>query len=248
MKQLPQNFLVVNNEGVFRCYTTFEEVVGLEHLLARHAQHRYVMVKDLAAHPLGMIHLGIHTREGLPFLILEAYQGTMGLETYYRSYSKDGERWIAPRYYTSEHTFEMRCEFDFKVWTEAGFKIFFGINFMEHSLNMWTTYEGQNYRVPFGNIYEDGKICTGEDQRTDLYFRLQPGGWVTNLDLLINNLSASKWNGDAIRSSLVNTIMTLVRFNPDNLQMLPPLNPNLIKDLGINGHPTLAEITKHIIA
>jgi hypothetical protein len=251
MKHLPQNFLAVNHEGVFRVYMSFEEVSGLEQLLARHAQHRLLVVKNVASNPFGIVHLGVHTRDSLPIYILEARQGTMGLVTHYaaRRRAETNETWISPRFFSNERTFETRAEFDFSVWTQAGFKMFFAINLFEHLLHLWTWFEGQNYRVPFGNVYEDGRICSGETEETvEGIMTLNNGGsWSDNLTKLVKHVSESHWNGDAIHTPTVNAITQLVRFDAKNMQMLPPHDATEIIKMGIMGNPTLAEITKQIV-
>lgn len=252
MKNLPSTFLAVNHEGVFRVYMNFEEVAGFDQLVSRHAQHRLILLKNMMKHPNGMIHIGVHTRDGLPILVLDATRGTMSISTHYQQFGgrSADSRWLSPRFYQSETSFQIKCEFDFALWEEAGFRMFFSINLYESNICMWTTYEGQNYRVPLGNVYEDGRICMGGGREEDLlesFFNNQDIGWVDHFTRLIDRLSSSHWNGDTMQPSMIAPISKLVRFHPTSLAMLPPQEAGAIKDLGVMANPTLAELTKSIL-
>lgn len=251
MRSLPSNFLVVNHEGIFRCTTSFEEVVGMDQLLARHAQHKLIVLRNIAAHPFGPVHLAVHTRNELPILILEAKHGFMRLLTQYHPVRRDGDSWISPRFFENDSSFEMECAFDFTVWSTAGFRMFFAINLFENNLAMWTTYNNQNYRVPFGNVFEDGRICMGgglEDHLLSEFFVNKEEGLVNNFTRFIEALASSRWNNDALEPRCVGPISRLVRFNRETNVMMPPDDPTRITFMGIMANATLAELTKRIIA
>ena len=239
---------MVNHEGLFRCYTSIEPVTGLEALLARQTTHRLLVVRNLCRHWLGLVHLGVHTRDGLPIVILEATQGTMGLNTRYRQVKSSVEpNWLSPNFADNSGTFELNCEFNFGVWADAGFKMYFAINLVEHVLQMWTSYKGQNYRVPFGNVFETGNICMGGRTRDIAPLEaIFSGSLIDNLDGSIAYLGASTWNADAFSSNWIRPIGQLVRFRTEDMAMLPPLSPDRIAEIGVMANPTLAEITKAI--
>jgi hypothetical protein len=242
MNSLPQNFLVVNHEGVHRCYISVEPVTDFQHLVAKFATHRFVLVRKLAKHPNGFIHLAVSSRDNQPILILEATEGTLGLQTYYHLVKHRDHSWISPRFLQGrdeQATFELRCEFDFAEWTAAGLRMFFTLNYPERICQAWVTWKNQNYRVPFGNVFETGAIC----MENDSFFK---GSALEGVDKMMAHLGSSQWNADAFDFNWVPKISKLVRFDQESLKMLNPIEPELITELGVMAHPTIAEITKLI--
>lgn len=245
MNSLPQSFLVVNHEGVHRCYISLEQVTDFAQVVGKFAQHKILLVQNVANHPYGRIHLALNSRDSLPIVILDAFKGKLGLQTNYHLVKTGKESWISPRYLSGgekEASFELRCEFDFEVWRSSGLRLFFALNFNERLAQTWVAWKGQNYRVPFGNVFDTGAICTGNHPEDFL----RADSLFTGLDKLMAHLEASTWNADAFDVKWVPTINKLVRFEPNTLKMLSPFNPELITELGVMAHPTLAEITKLI--
>lgn len=245
MNQLPQQFLIVNHEGLHRAYITLEPVSDFGNMVAKFSHHKMLVARNLGYHPYGILHLGIHSRDGASILILEANKGMMGLQTQYHlvQTEKYGE-WISPCFVSSNQTanpFELRCEFDFQIWAQSGLKMFFAINSMEGLVQLWAGWERQNYRAPFGNIFETGSICTGISKYED-FFTIPMAG----LDKLLTHLSASVWNADAFDSRWIVPISQLVRFDAKSLKMLPPLRPESIVKLGVMAHANISDLTKLI--
>lgn len=241
MQSLPSSFLVVNHEGLHRCYLSIEQVADFNQLIAKFSQHKILLVKYLSMHPNGPVHLGIHTKVASPILILEALQGKMALSTQYQLIKRKEEEWLSPCFILAENSFELRCEFDFELWAAAGLRIFFAINCLEHALQCWSWYKGQVYRAPFANVFETGSICVGggREQHQD-YFDVPFSG----LDKLMAHLSASVWNQDAFSSGWIEPISRLIRFDPKTLKMLEPVDPAYLAKLPVMGHQTIAEVTK----
>lgn len=242
MNALPSSFLVVNHEGIHRCSLQIDQLTDFDQFIAKFNSHRVIVLKNLAAHPCGQIHVAVHTREDLPIVILEANKGKLGLQTTYAQVKGDvaGESWISPVFELGHpHSFDLRCEFDFEIWAKAGFKMFFALNRYDYALQIWTWWQGQNYRVPFGNVYDTGAVCVGINVEK-LFQDIPP---LAGLDEALLYLGSSNWNGDAFSPSWIKPISQLVRFDSKSLKMLPPLNPELITKLGVMAHPMLADVT-----
>jgi hypothetical protein len=151
----------------------------------------------------------------------------------------------------TEESFPLRCLFDFGVWHRAGLRLFLALNFAQGSVFMWVYFDGQIYRPPFGNIFENtSQICLGANK--DVHQEIFHPGQTSDLSLaktmqLLNN---STWNHDTFQAKYIGLLKTLVRFDSESqeLPMLPPLDPPLIKKATVVTNKDLADITTNIIA
>jgi hypothetical protein len=180
-------------------------------------------------------------------------KGQMVLSTEYLAFAKseDNIAWVYPSFLHTEESFPLRCLFDFGVWHAAGLRLFLALNFTQASVFFWVYFDGQIYRPPFGNIFENtSQVCLGpnKEQHFSIFTAGQPGN--VSLVKTVQLLNDSTWNHDTFHSKYSAILKSLVRFDSEKpeLPMLPPLDPPLIKKSTVVTNKELADITSHIVA
>lgn len=254
MKSLPDNFLVLNHEGLHKVTTVIEPVQSIDHLLAKFSSEKMVIAKNIAEHPFGMIHEAIWTSEPVRFItVLELTRGAMVLDTQYKGYTKGDLSWVSPCFHKAEGSFNLRCAFDFEKWYQAGLRLFLALNHNQMVVNFWVFFQGQTYHIPFGNIFEGTEaICLGHNQKqhTEIFSVSKNRSEALSKTMLL--LSGSTWNHDTFNVSRnVPILASLVRFNSDperiDLPMMDPVDPVLIKKSSVATSKELLQITAKLI-
>jgi hypothetical protein len=254
MKQIPESFLMLTHEGLFRANIQLENVYNIDKLLARFSQEKMLVVPRVSEHPFGLIHQAVWTGEPLRRMsILELTKGQMILATKYRSVSKavEGNTWVSPCFVTTNDSFDLRCAFDFSVWKEAGLQLFLGLNNNARTLQFWVHYKGQIYRPPFGNIFEAScQLCLGHNEKAYLKIFSPKQLDSVSLSHAVGLLNDSPWNADTFNAQRDLSILNkLIRFdsNKQELPMLPPLDPDSISKCSVAANQVLAQITNTVL-
>jgi hypothetical protein len=261
MKQLPNSFLTLTHEGVHRVTIQTESVFNIDALIAKFALEKQLVFPRIAESPFGQLHLAVRTTNPpWKMAILELSAGSMVFDTLYHPVKRESEdyedhpefkpeEWVSPCFIKFKDSFPLRCEFQFKLWHEAGIKLFLSVS-SQNLVQFWAYFEGQIYRPPFGNIFESTyQICMGhnETQITKAFDPRIPDS--VKLSHIINILSGSPWNADTFLEKDVSVLNDLVRFDStrEELPMLSPLKPERIKECQVAANKDLAEITAKIV-
>jgi hypothetical protein len=258
MKQLPNSFLTLTHEGVHRVTIQAESVYNIDALIAKFALEKQLVFPRIAELPFGQLHLAVRTSHPpWKMAILELSAGSMVFDTLYHPVKRESEdypelergEWISPCFIKLKDSFPLRCEFQFKLWHEAGIKLFLSVS-SQNLVQFWVYFDGQIYRPPFGNIFESTyQICMGNNG-TQITKALDPRiPDSLKLSHIINILSGSPWNADTFLAEDVQVLNDLVRFDStkEELPMLSPLNPEKIKKCRVAANKDLAEITAKIV-
>jgi hypothetical protein len=258
MKQLPNTFLTITHEGVHRVTIDTESVFNVDALIAKFALEKQLVFPRIAETPFGQLHLAIRTSNPpWKMAILELSGGSMIFDTLYHAVKREGEdypqtergEWISPCFTKVKNSFPLRCQFQFKLWHEAGIKLFLSVS-SQNFVQFWAYFDGQIYRPPFGNIFDSSyQICTGHNEKEiikALDLKLPDSLKISHI---ISVLSGSPWNADTFHYEDVSVLADLVRFDStkEELPMLPPLYPERIKQCQVAANKDLAEITARIV-
>jgi hypothetical protein len=256
MTTLPQQFLILSHEGIYRATINLDSVHSIDALLSRFTADKLVVLGHCAEHSHGIVHevaWGGHNAWGGSnnrMAVLELTKGSMVLTTLYHEVKGDEISWVSPSFGLTTGSFPLRCAFEFKVWADAGLRLFLGLNPYARTLQFWVYFGGQIYRPPFGNIFDGTcQLCLGKnDPLTQNIFRTkQPD--TTSLSYALQLLSDSTWNSDTFHSEDMKPLAHLVRFDSSlqELPMLPPRNPELIKKCAVAANKDLVAITQGIL-
>jgi hypothetical protein len=258
MKQLPNSFLTLTHEGVHRVTISTESVYNIDALIAKFALEKQMVFPRIAELPFGQLHLAVRTSHPpWKMAVLELSAGSMVFDTLYHPVKRESEdypeaergEWISPCFIKTKDSFPLRCVFQFKLWHEAGIKLFLSVS-SQNLVQFWVYFDGQIYRPPFGNIFESSyQICMGHNelQITKALDPRIPDS--LKISHIINILSGSPWNADTFLQEDVSVLNDLVRFDStrEELPMLLPLNPQRIKECRVAANRDLAEITAKIV-
>jgi hypothetical protein len=258
MKNLPEAFLILNHEGLHKVTMTIEPIQQFDHILATFSQEKLLLSTNIADHPYGMIHQAIWTSEPTRYMtILELTRGTMVLDTQYQGHSRltpTEEHWVSPTFNKLEHSFPLRCAFEFSKWCAAGLRMFLALAHSTSHVHSWVYYEGQIYHLPFGNIFEGTEqICLGQNTKPHAEIFRNLHSKAVGLTKAMELLSASVWNHDTFNAARSTPILnSLVRFNSDSsngveLAMMDPLDPAIIKKSAVATSKDLVQITQRLI-
>lgn len=243
---------MLTHEGIQKVSFSIEDVQSIDNLLQKFSQERLQVIRNVADHPFGTLHEAVWSSQPPRYMsVLELTHGEIILDTLYKGQAIKDDVWVSPCFIAGEGTFNLRCAFQFKVWNDAGLKLFLGLSSTRRQLFFWVYYSGQIYHVPFGNIFEGSEaICLGHNDKMhrEIFHTL---GQTNSMSLTraLALLSDSTWNSDTFHSRNIPILAALVRFdsNHSELPMLPPLQPDIIKKSAVATSKELVEVTARII-
>lgn len=254
MSKLPDSFLLLTHEGIFRTTIQVESVYNIDKLLAKFTLEKMLVLTQVAEHSFGLLHEVIWTSDPpRRMCVLEITQGQLVLQTHYRHVTVGDQTWVSPCFLVGENSFQLRCVWQFNLWREAGLQLFLGLNPLARTVQFWVHYQGQIYRPPLGNIFEATcQLCLGHNDKA--YAKMFPGVGKQPDNISLNHaialLGDSYWNADTFNGPRdLPVLAQLIRFDStkQDLPMLPPINVELITKCSVAANKDLAQITNRIL-
>ena len=126
MKTIPDQFLMLTNEGLSKVLITTELVQNIDNILSKFTADRLTLAPRVTEHPSGWQHAATWTSNPpRQWAILELTKGLMVLNTFYEA----NQNYVYPCFLKTEQSVQLRCLFDFALWHAAGLRMFLGINY-----------------------------------------------------------------------------------------------------------------------
>ena len=221
-----QNFFILDNKGdIYK--TDFLKVQNVDALLKNIAQTQPTVLHDL-------LEPGIHVKVGSSELVLAKKLDHVNLTTWFAPVTlPGGESRITPVFYDNGVAVKQRLAFA----PPEGHEVWFFQRFAPHGARVTSTggaylawhHVGVNiYRGPFGNAFEDGRVCMG-------------GNWMPKQDGSI--LERFKDSINWFQNAESNTDL-LVPVPPVPLLLWDPANEMAPDHRGITDTPNLLSVAR----